>query len=329
VARRVSRRRKKRVDENALTCEELRFPGEKRIYMEGVWGVVGAFVIIAYNVMYFMVGPPINNNIQPDAPLYGKWWWPVIILVYPALCWLVANWLTSRTFRRRVKDAGPSARVLNKSHPKLKAVLGEQARLLGIPEPEMYVIPNDLPFIYSMPGKSGAIVASDTLMRVMSDDEVTALVAREMGHIACGHPRMALLAQYMRRVNPVLKVVLFPITAMVMVLKNWLDLIEVTADRVSILVTGRPALLNETLVKLSVTADTEAEISPAELDAFLESATDMSTDAAQIERHYKMGEFLGRHKALRDRIEEIREYPKSDEGQEAMQKMAEMKQKLG
>ena len=25
----------------------MRFPGEKRIYMEGVWGIVGAFVIIA------------------------------------------------------------------------------------------------------------------------------------------------------------------------------------------------------------------------------------------------------------------------------------------
>ncbi len=329
MARRVSRRRKKKVDEYALTSDELRFPGEKRIYLEGVWGVVGAFVIIAYNVMYFMVGPPINNEIQPDAPLYGKWWVPVIILVYPALSWAVANWLTMRAYRRRLKEAGMSARVLNKSHPKLKAVLGEQARLLGIPEPEMYVLHDDMPYIYSMPGKTGVIVTTDKLVQVMSDDEVAALVAREMGHIVCGHPRMALLAEFMRRANPVVKVLLFPVTAMVIVLKNWIDLIEVTADRVAILVTGRPALLNETLVKLSVTADTEAEISPAELDAFLGSASDISTDAAQIERHYKMGEFLSRHRALRDRIEEIREYPKSEEGQEAMQKMAEMKQKLG
>jgi len=313
------------VDESALTCEEMRFPGEKRIYFEGLIGIFGLFLLAAYWVARFGV----YNEARPGAPIYHQHWAWIVIVVYPLLAWLVANWLTMRSYRGRIKRAGPSARVLNKSHPKLKAVLGEQARLLGIPEPEMYVLHDDTPYMYSMPGRTGAIVTTDALVQVMSDDEVTALVAREMGHIVCGHPRMALLAQYMRRAHSVVKVLVFPITAMVVVLRNWIDLIEVTADRVAILVTGRPALLNETLVKLAVTADTAAEISPSELDAFLESATDMSTDAAQIDRHYKMGEFLGRHKALRDRIEEIRAYPRSDEGQEAMQKMAEMKQRLG
>jgi Tfp pilus assembly protein PilN len=52
------------------------------------------------------------------------------------------------------------------------------------------------------------------------------------------------------------------------------------------------------------------------------------TDAQQIERHFKMGEFLTQHQALKERIEEIREFLKTEEGQQALQKMMEVRQKL-
>jgi len=324
VARRVSKRRKKRATETALTLADYQFAGEKRIYLEGVIGIFGFFVFAAYWVARFGV----YNENNPGGSLYHQHWAWIVVVVYPVLAWLVANWLAVRPRRRQLKEAGMPARVLNKSHPKLKAMLAEQSKLLGLAEPEMYVLEDDTPYIFSMPVKTGTIVASDELTRVTTDDELATLVAREVGHIKSGHVRMAFVAHFMRRANIIVKVLLFPITFLSIVLRGWLVLIDVTADRVAVLVTGRPALVNETLVKLAVTADRTAEISPEELDAFLGSSTDISTDAQQIERHYKMGEFLSKHKALRERIEEVREFPKSDEGQAAIQKMEEMRQKL-
>ncbi len=328
MARRVSRKRKRKAPETALTPEDYQFPGEKRIYWEGVGGLIGITLFLAWDVLYFMVGPPVNNAVQPDAPLYGKWWIPLIMVAYPLVTWFVAQWLATRGRRRQLKEAGMSARVLNKSHPKLKAVLAEQAKLLGIDEPEMYIIPDDTPYIFTMPGKKDAIIATNTLIENMTDEEIATLIAREMGHIKTRHVRMAFTLRYLRRANTIIKVLLFPITLLSLFLGNWLELIEVTADRVAVLVTGRPALLNEAIVKEAVIADRESEITPEELDAFLKSGTDIATDAAQIERHYKMGEFLSKHRALRDRIEEIREYLTTPEGQQAAEKFAEIRQKL-
>ncbi|MGD9497002.1 MAG: M48 family metallopeptidase [Armatimonadota bacterium] len=324
MARRVRKRRVSRAGETALTLDDLRFPGEKRVYLEGVLGIPAFFVIVAYNLTAFGV----LNEARPGSPLYHQYWIPAVVLLYPALAWFVASWLALRPQRRRIREAGISARVLNKSHPKLKAILAQQSRMLGLPEPEMYVLGHDSALMYSLPGKSGIIVTTEATVRVMTDEELEALVAREIGHIACRHPRMLVVAHYMRRANPALKVLLFPTFALAIVLGGWLELTEVTADRIAVVVTGRPALVNETLVKLAVAADRESEITPEELEAFLATATDVSTDAAQIERHYKMGEFLDKHKSLRERIDEVRQFARSDDGQYAMAKVAEARQKL-
>lgn len=330
MARRVSKKRARKAPDTALTCRDVAFSAERRIYLEGVWGIAGAFIIIAYNVMYFGVGPPLNQNVLPNAPLYGKWWVPLVILAYPFVSWLVANALAVRPRRKLLKAAGPSARVLNKTHPRLKAVLAEQSRLLGLPEPEMYVLHDDAAYIYSMPARGGGsiIVASDALVAGLSDDEMATMIAREMGHHLCRHVRMAFVLLYMRRAPAIVKLLLFPITALSIVMKNWLELIESTADRAAVVIMGRSAIVNETLVKAAVISDPTAEITREELDAFLAGATDLTTDAAQIERHYKMGEFLDSQPNLRERIEEIRTFPASEQGEAAMRKMEEARQKL-
>lgn len=329
MARRVSKKRARKAPETALTCDDVAFPAEKRIYLEGVYGIAGFFLVVAYNVQWWWVGPPVNQRLEPGGPLFGKWWVPLIILAYPYVAWLVANALAVRPRRRLLKAAGPSARVLNKSHPRLKAVLAEQARLLGLPEPEMYVLHDDAAYMYSMPGKgTSIIITTDSLVAGLEDDEMATMIAREMGHALCNHVRMAFVLQYMRRAHTALRVLLFPITALSIVMKNWLDLIESTADRAAVVVMGRAAIVNETLVKAGVITDPTSEITREELDAFLGQATDLTTDAAQIERHYKMGEFLDRHPHMRDRIEEIRTFPRTEQGEGAMLKMEQTRQKL-
>ena len=133
----------------------------------------------------------------------------------------------------------------------------------------------------------------------------------------------------MRRANPIVKVLLFPITGLAIFLGGWAELAEATADRMAVLIAGRPALINAALVKLAVTSDNEAEITKSELEAYLDSGNDLATDADQIERHFKMGEFLGTHPALKERIEEVGDYYQTEDGQAALQKITDVRQKRG
>lgn len=330
MARRVSKKRARKAPDTTLTCKDVAFPAEKRIYLEGVYGIAGLFLVVAYNIQWWLVGPPLNQGLEPNAALYGKWWIPLIILAYPYAAWQVANVLAVRPRRKLLKQAGPSARVLNKSHPRLKAVLAEQARLLGLPEPEMYVLHDDAAYMYSMPGKGAGsiIITTNALLAGLDDDEIATMIAREMGHALCNHVRMAFVLEYMRHAPAIVRILLFPITALSVIMKNWLDLIESTADRVAVVVMGRAAIVNEAVVKAGVITDPTAEITSEEVDAFLAHATDLSIDAAQIERHYKMGEFLNWHPHLRDRIEEIRTFPQTEQGEAALLKMEVARQKL-
>ncbi len=322
MARRVRKRRRPRQPESALRPEDYQFANESRLYWQAVGGTFALFGFAVYWTAFFAI------RTGPGAWIHGKFWVPAAILVYPFLALWVAQLLAVRPRRQELKEAGMQARVLTRSHPQLKEMLSQQAKLLMIDEPEMYVIDDETPYIFSMPSKTGAIVATRPLLETMNEAELSALLAREMGHIAAHHVRMAFTARWMRRANPALKVLLLPVTLMCAFLGPWLNLIEVTADRVAILVTGRPALVNAALVKLAVAADREAEISQEELEAYMRAGLDITTDSAQMERHFRVGEFLSSQRELRERIEEITNYLHTDEGQEALQKMQEMKQRI-
>jgi Zn-dependent protease with chaperone function len=325
VARRVSRKKlKKKKPEVGLEVDDYRVAGEKRIYWEGVGGVVAIFLFATYWIGFMGVW----NENRPGGPLYHEWWALGVLPGILIITWLVANYAATRPRLSRIKEGGLNARVLNKNYPKLKSILARQSKLLNIDEPEMYVLDEETPFMYSMPGKTGRIVTTAGMLDVLNDEEIALMMAREMGHIKAHHPRMMNVVSYLRRANPAIKVLLFPITGVALFLRGWMDLAEATADRMALLMAGRPALINAALVKLAVASDAEAEISKEELDAYLDTGADMATDAGQIERHFKMGEFLTKHPSLKERIEEIRGFLKTEEGQRALEKMLEARQKL-
>lgn len=324
MARRVSKRAlKKKKPELELEVEDYQVPGEKRLYWQGVGGVIALFVFADYWVGFLGVW----NEGNPGGALYHQWWALAVLPAFLVITWLVANVITLRPRNQRLKEEGLNARVLSKNYPKLKSILAKQSKLLSIDEPEMYVLDDDSPYMYSLPGKTGKIVTTKVLLNTLNDEEIAAMIAREMGHIKAGHPRMMMVTAGMQRANPATKVLLFPITAMALFLSGWVDLAEATADRMALLMTGRPSLLNAAIVKLEVAADREAEISQEELEAYLSAGSDISTDADQIERHFKMGEFLTQHPSVKERVEEIRLFLKTEEGQDAMEKLMEVRQK--
>ncbi len=321
-ARKKATTQKKSV--TGLTLADYQFPGEKQAYWQGVALMLVPFFLLA---VYFGYAAFSGSAASYSSGLHGKWWIALEVIGYPLLCIPVLNHLAVRPRRQALKAAGSQARVMTKTHPELKAMLSEQARLLGIPEPEMYVVDDDAAYTWSMPGKPPAILMSKAVLNALNAQETAAILAREMGHIKSHHVTAAQAVAYYRRANPLWKILLFPAGLLVWGLSGWMDLIEYTADRVAVLVVGRPAVVNAALAKLAVAADPQAEVSPEELERYMNSAADLATDGEQMQLHYKVGTFLSSQRHLRERIEQIREFLNLPQGQKAMEKLAALRER--
>ena len=180
------------------------------------------------------------------------------------------------------------------------------------------------PIIYSLPGAHGTIIASTSLIEALAPEEFEALMAHEVTHIVCKHVRLDLALTFIRNSNIGVKILLFPILLMGLFARAWCELIEFTADRGALLITLRPAVLNSAMVKFAVVADPNAAITRQELQAMLDSTGDMTTDAAQMERQFKVAQFMGSQPLLRERVEQLTDFPTTEGGKAALTKMAEL-----
>lgn len=290
------------------------FPGEKASYWGGVGGIAIVFVWLAIMGYVFVKGP----DLKP------KPWIPLEVLAYPVLAVVIANLLAARPRQAQLKKAGRQGRVMTNNHPELYKVLTRQAGLLGMGSPpDMYLVDDPHPIMYSLPGGKGIIIASQTLREALSPEEFEAVIAHEIAHIVCKHVRMDLAMTFIRSANIGVKLLLFPLALMMVFARAWHELIEFTADRGALLVTLRPSVVNAAMVKSAVARDPNAGISREELQTYLDTAGDLTTDAGQIERHFKVGQFLRTQPGLSERIEQLSEFPKSKQGQAAIAKSAE------
>lgn len=322
MARRAKRQRK-REPKAELRLSDYQYPGERAGYWQGV-----IFLLIPFLVAGGWVLFEVFNEHRPGGPFYHKYHAPVVILLYPVLAILVVNWLAVRPRRQQFKETGMQSKVLSKTYPQLKQMLMEQSKMLGMSEPDMYIVDDDMAYVYSMPGKGGTIVASKPLLDALKPEELAAMVGREMGHIKSHHVRMGLAVSYIRHANLIWKILLFPVLLFSWGLRGWVDLTELTADRVGLLVTGRAPVVNAALVKSAVAADKQSEVDSEELEAYLEGGSDISTDSEQMERHFKIGQFLSSQKGLRERIEQVGEFPRMEQGTAALAKMEEIRGRL-
>ncbi len=320
MARKARRKvsKQKKVDTD-LKLSDYQFPGEKSAYWQGVFMMLFPFVLAAGVMCIHVFG---KTAAAMSSGLHDKWWIPIEVLAYPLICIPVLNWLAVRPRRDALKEAGSQARVLTKTRPELKAMLAEQAKMLRMAEPEMYVVEDEAAYAWAMPGKTPAILISQPVVDTLSGPETAAIVARQMGHIKSHHVKTAQAVTYYRLANPLWKLLLFPAGMFVFSLRGWMELIEYTADRMAVLVVGRPAIVNAALAKLAVAADPQAEITPEELEAYMNASSDLASDGDQMQLHFKVGTFLGTQKGLKERGEQVGEFLKLDQGQKAMEKMA-------
>ncbi len=326
---RKSRRRRKKKEELKLKLTDYQFPGEKNGYWTAIGITLGLFIWAG--VMAFVFRASLFGEKQWSGLGGIGWpiWATVVIVVFPWLAILAANILATRHSAADIKQVGRQAKVMPNNYPELHRVLADHVKLAGMKLPNMYLLQDEAPYIYTIPGGPGTIVVSTGLRDDLEEDDLSALIAHEIGHINSHHVRTTLAINYITNANPIFKVLLFPLLMIKLFAGGWMDLANFTADRFAVLLTGDAAGLNKALVKMAVLADKQADITPEELRTYLESSSDISTDAAQMERQFRIGTFISSQPNLGERIEEMREFIKSDEGKTAFEKMDEIRRQAG
>ncbi len=317
LPRRVRKsRKKKRKQEVYLELSDYQYTSEKQHYWTSVGAVVFVSFWIAGLVFYY------TFEMYPYQWSYLPLW----VILSP----LLVNYFSAQPRRQQLKKLGPTAKVWANNLPHYHRMLTRLSKLADLhPAPDMYVLEEEAPYIYSLPGRKATIIATTALAEVLAPEEVEVLVAHEIGHIKSHHLRLDLAMTFVDNVNPLLKFAFGPVTVWRVLMGSWRDVIEYSADRVAILLTQNPVALMRAIIKSAAAADEQAELEQEEIDAYLQAADDVGTDAAQIERLLKMSEFVKSQPNMRERLQEIGEYLSSDEAKAAFEKMGQIRQELG
>lgn len=161
--------------------------------------------------------------------------------------------------------AGPS------QLPTLYALLTEACEILGMEHvPDLYVRQNPSPNAYTLAlsGRRPFIVLHTSLLDLLDNDELQAVIAHELGHLKCDHA-VWLTAANVLALGTVSLMPLFTATVEDQVMR-WLRAAELSCDRAALLVTQDPKVVVRSFMKLA--GGSTRMTSELNVDAFLEQA---------------------------------------------------------
>src|SRR5258707_2166011 len=155
-----------------------------------------------------------------------------------------------------VYNIASAVRVGPKQFPRLYEMLRESCAILDLPEPELYVdqspLVNALTYGHTRP----FVTLYTALLDLLSDDEVMAIIAHELGHIKCGHVLYMEMARWLRDLTASISETTFGIgrpvaLALFAAIMNWQRRAELSADRAELLVMQDERPVISALTKLA------------------------------------------------------------------------------
>jgi Zn-dependent protease with chaperone function len=157
--------------------------------------------------------------------------------------------------------------------PHLHKLLLEACEILDLDPPQLYVQQHPVPnaYTFAMRGKQPFIVLHTSLIEILTQEEIQAVIAHELGHLKCEH------GVYLTPLNIiVLAAGLLPGWGSVIAqsvqaqMLEWLRCAEFTCDRAALLATQNPRVVMSVLMKLAGGSPTLAP--QLNLDAFIAQA---------------------------------------------------------
>ena len=143
-----------------------------------------------------------------------------------------------------------SIRLSEKQLPKIYKHLPPICQRLGIPEPEFYLQMNPVPNAWTSGDTRIYITVTSSLVEMMSDEELDAIIAHECGHILCRHVLYHTVAQWISSGLANLGLLGTLATPVQFALCYWSRKSELSADRAASIVTS-PEIVASTMARLS------------------------------------------------------------------------------
>ena len=177
----------------------------------------------------------------------------------------------------RVMFMASAVKVTPQQCPDLHAKLQIACTTLGVDMPDFFIQQNPIVNAFTGGVEKPVIVMHSGLLERLSDEEVLAVVAHEVGHIHAEHVLYLTAARLIEalanisiaRIIPGAEIVKFLISAGISsALLGWARRAELSCDRAALLVTQDPHVIGRTMMKLA--GGTSA--SKVDYDLFLEQA---------------------------------------------------------
>lgn len=136
--------------------------------------------------------------------------------------------------------------------PHIYGLLPPICDALDIPEPEFYLEMNPAPNAYTYGDSRVFLTVTSGLLEYLDEDEVTAVIAHECGHIACRHVLYHTMATMLLNFG---SKVLGPVSALSipiqLALLRWYRRSELSADRAAAVYLKDPKPVVETMIRLA------------------------------------------------------------------------------
>ena len=186
-----------------------------------------------------------------------------------------------------LENIATSVLVGPKQLPDIYTSLVDACRILDMEEPQLYVKQHPVPnaYTFAMRGKQPFIVVHTSLIELLNEKELQAVIGHELGHLKCDHGVYLTVANLLALAASQLP--LGPVLAQNLQsqILRWVRCAEFTCDRAALLVSQNARTVASVLMKLTGGSPT---LSPQlNLDAFLEQAS-----AYEDLSHDQLGAFL-------------------------------------
>ncbi|KAL8139964.1 hypothetical protein V2J09_005985 [Rumex salicifolius] len=172
-----------------------------------------------------------------------------------------------------LENIGTSVLVSQNQLPDLHKLMVEAAEILNVEAPDLYVRQNPSPNAYTLAisGKKPFVVIHTSLIELLTQRELQAVIAHELGHLKCDHGVWLTLANILTLgAYTVPGIGGLIAQSMEEQLLRWLRSAELTCDRAALLVAQDPKVVLSVLMKLAGGCPSMAD--QLNVDAFLEQA---------------------------------------------------------
>src|ERR687885_1620494 len=172
-----------------------------------------------------------------------------------------------------LENLASSVQVGENQLPHLHQLLVDACKTLDLEVPQLYVRQHPMPnaYTFAMRGKQPFVVMHTSLIDLLTDEEVKAVIAHELGHLKCEHGVYLTLANLIvlaaGQISPVGTVLVQGLQAQML---EWLRCAEFSCDRAALLATQNPRVVMSVLMKLAGGSPTLAP--QLNLNAFIAQA---------------------------------------------------------